>query len=172
MKKNILITGLPKSGKSTLMKNIISKIPNKKGFLTTEIKKDGNRVGFEIVTSEGNKKILAHIDFTSSFKVSKYFVDIKGLDECIEQLFSIESNDFLYIDEIGEMELYSEKFRKLVKMYLDSPNLFFATMSQVYSDNFIESIKRRKDVIVFEITPENRDKIFEKMKTLISSYIK
>ena len=39
--KKILLTGMPRSGKSTLLKKIIENIPNKAGFITDEIKKNG-----------------------------------------------------------------------------------------------------------------------------------
>jgi nucleoside-triphosphatase THEP1 len=51
MRKNILITGMPRSGKSTLLKNIISRIEDKVGFITHEIRKNGERTGFEIETN-------------------------------------------------------------------------------------------------------------------------
>jgi hypothetical protein len=63
----------------------------------------------------------------------------------------------LFLDEIGQMQLFSENFKELVIKYLDSSNTCIATLSKVYSDEFIENIKNRNDVIMIEITGENRE---------------
>ncbi len=99
--------------------------------------------------------------------MSKYFVDVERFDSILPSFFNFNADEFLYIDEIGEMELLSERFKKLTKSYLDSENTFLATMSQVYSDPFIEEIKDRNDVITFEVNPNNRAYILEKVEAII-----
>ncbi len=69
------------------------------------------------------------------------------------------------------MELFSEDFRRLVILYLDSKNSLLATISKVYQDPLIESIKKRNDVILFNLTPENRKEVFEKVKSLVLQHI-
>jgi len=157
MRKNILITGIPKSGKSTLLKKVISNIQNKVGFVTNEILGENGRVGFEMETHLGNKETLAHINFKTPHKVSRYFVDIKNLESLIPEVFVFNENDFLYLDEVGQMELFSEEFKGMVTKFLDSRNTCLITLSAVYSNDFIESIKKRHDIILVEITPENRE---------------
>jgi nucleoside-triphosphatase THEP1 len=49
--KNILITGLPGCGKSTLIERIVRKLERPAiGFFTREIREKGRRVGFSINT--------------------------------------------------------------------------------------------------------------------------
>ena len=172
MRKNILITGMPRSGKSTILKKIIRKIDHKVGFVTNEIRKDGEIIGFEIETNSGEKTMLANVNFKTNFKVSRYFVDIKNLDLIIPKVERFKSNDFLFIDEIGQMELFSEKFKELVEKYLNSPNTCIATLSKVYSDDFIEVIKKRDDIFLIEITEENRHEKKEYFETLLRKIAK
>ena len=172
MKKNILITGMPRSGKSTLLNKIIKKISNKVGFVTNEVCKDGERVGFELVTHNGKKSTLANINIKSKFKVSKYFVNIENLSSIITQVEDFSEDNFLFIDEIGQMELFSNKFKSLVLKYLDSKNVCITTLSKIYSDEFIEKIKNRKDVIIIEITEENRGKKEKNIETLLRKIVK
>lgn len=158
MQKNVLITGMPKSGKSTILRRLVENIPNKVGFVTNEVLGADGRVGFEMETHAGNKAVLAHIDLQTGRKVSKYFVDIDSLESLIPEMSDFDNN-FIYLDEIGEMQLSSNRFKELVLKYLDSPNPCIATLSSVYEDDFIRGIKKRADVTIVEITPENRDDV-------------
>lgn len=156
MRKNILLTGKPKSGKSTLLKKLIANIPNKVGFVTNEILGENGRVGFEIETYTGHKTSLAHVDFETSQKVSKYFVNTQNLESVLPQVSDFKNSDFLYLDEVGQMQLFSEKFKKLVLKYLDSQNTCLATLSYVFEDDFTKKLKKRDDVILVEISVEDR----------------
>lgn len=157
MQKNIFITGEPKSGKSTLLQNLITNIPNKVGFVTNEIRDDNGRIGFEIKTHTGKKTVLAHIDFKTEQKVSKYFVNTEHLESLIPEVSDFGNTNFLYLDEVGEMQLFSNKFKNLVLQYLNSPNTCLAAISYVFHNDFTESIKERDDVILVKISTENRE---------------
>lgn len=161
MKKNILITWLPKSGKTTLLKKILENYERKVWFWTDEIRVDNERVGFEIVTHSRNKKLLAHINHQSATRVGKYGVDMEAISHIIPEIELHTPVDILYIDEIGEMELSSKKFTNLVRQYLDSPNTCIMTLSEVFTDNFTEEIKRRNDIMIIKI---NRDNHLEQEK--------
>ncbi len=168
MQKNILITGKPKSGKSTLLRKLIAEIPNKVGFVTNEVLAKNGRVGFEMEIHTGHKVTLAHIDFKTAHQVSKYFVDIENLESLVPEVSNFDSKNFLYLDEIGQMQLFSEKFKDLTLAYLDSSNTCIATVSYVYEDNFTNDIKKREDVILVELSAESR----EAKKLFVSQLIK
>ncbi len=157
MQKNILITGQPKSGKSTLLEKVIFGIPDKVGFITKEIRANGQRTGFEVQTHLGTKMVLANVDFKTPHRVSKYFVSVENLDSVIPEVSSFSDEDLLYLDEIAQMELFSEKFKELALQYLNSKNTLLATVPQVYEDDFVKEIKNRKDVILIELSEENRE---------------
>jgi len=172
MRKNILITGMPRSGKSTILKEVIITHENKVGFVTNEIRENGERVGFEIETHLGTKSMLADVKSKTNYKVSRYFVHVKNLDEIIPEVTNFSRDDILFLDEIGQMELFSEKFRQLVLRYLDSPNTCIATLSKVFADDFIEKIKNRDDIILIEINQENRGFMKKYIETLIRKIAK
>jgi nucleoside-triphosphatase THEP1 len=157
MKKNILITGVPRSGKSTLLRKLISNVPNKVGLVTNEMLIDRVRVGFETETHLGNKATLAHIDFITPNQVSKYFVNVENLENLIPEVLGFKKNDILYLDEIGQMQLFSEKFKELVLRYLNSENTCTATLSYMFENDFTKDIKERDDVILVKLSPENRN---------------
>ena len=157
MQKNILITGKPRCGKTTLLSTLIAQLPHKVGMVTNEILVDDKRVGFEIEIQDGQRAILAHIDSPTSHKVARYFVQTENVDEILPSISQFTANDLLYLDEIGEMELGSEAFKSLVLAYLNSDNTCIATLSSIYEDEFTKAIQERDDVILIEIDSDARD---------------
>lgn len=163
----LLVTGEPHTGKSTLLKKLISNIPNKVGFVTLEIPDPDNpgmRLGFKLIDHNGREAILAHINIESNIKVSRYGVDIKTLDEFINPLFYFQTDQLLYIDEIGQMELYSEKFKLLVEKYVTATNSFIGTITKNYQDELTEELKGNKMINIEEVTINNRDSLFTQLK--------
>lgn len=168
MRKNILISGKPRSGKSTLLKNVLVGIPQKVGLMTDEILVEDKRVGFEMETSNGQKETLAHVDFESPNKVARYFVKNENLDALIPSILEFGEDDALYIDEIGEMQLLSPRFRDLVLTYFSAPNSCIATISSIFDDAFTKALKDRDDVILVEISVENRSE----MERFVSQFLR
>ncbi|MBA7574028.1 hypothetical protein ES708_15830 [subsurface metagenome] len=57
---NVLLTGRPGIGKTTLIKKVIDMTSlSKGGFYTEEIREAGQRVGFSLTTLDGRKSMLA-----------------------------------------------------------------------------------------------------------------
>jgi nucleoside-triphosphatase len=56
------------------------------------------------------------------------------------------------------MECYSEKFKKLLEEILDSEKWILATIA-LKGSGIIEEIKRRHDIVLFEITKSNRNSL-------------
>ena len=164
-RKNLLITGLPGVGKTTLMKRISEALMdlNPVGFYTEEIREEGIRKGFELVSFSGRRAILSHTDIRSPYRVGKYKVDVKGFENFLDSIPYLSANTHLImIDEIGKMECLSDQFKKLMKELLDSEKRVIATIVFGGSE-FIEEIKKRKDTTLFEITQSNRDSILSDM---------
>src|SRR5438552_2721823 len=129
MQKNIIIIGEPKSGKSTLLANIIKDVSNKVGIVTKEIRKDDARVGFEIESHAEHKTVLAHTESETKYKISKYFVNVENLESILPEISNYKKEDILYLDEIGQMQLFSKEFKKLTLQFLDATNTCIATLT-------------------------------------------
>ena len=158
-RKNILITGLPGVGKTTLIKNIGGALKGLRpvGFYTAEIREGGIRKGFELISLDGRKGVLSHTTIQSPHRVGKYKVDVKGFEAFFGSIpFLNPSTRMIVIDEIGKMECYSDPFTNLLKEIFDSEKWVIATIA-LKGSGMIEEIKKRKDVKLFEITQRNRD---------------
>jgi nucleoside-triphosphatase len=169
MTKNILITGIPGIGKTTLIKELAENLKslNPAGFYTEEIREGGSRLGFGLASFDGHESILSHVKISSRFRVGKYRVDIAGFESFLEQIdFFDPKVGLVIIDEIGKMECFSDRFKKLILDLLDSEKGVIATIA-MKGGGMIEKVKRRPDVKIFEITRDSRDRL----ASLIAAHI-
>ncbi|MFB0521256.1 MAG: NTPase [Desulfatiglandales bacterium] len=157
-KRNILITGPPRCGKSTLIEKVVSGIERPvTGFFTREIKEEGRRVGFSINTLDGREGILAHQNIGGQFSVGKYRVNLEDIEAiAVPSMIPARKEEIVVIDEIGKMECFSPLFRETLIRVLNLPNWIIGSIAQK-GDLFIQRIKKRGDVMVIEITPQNRN---------------
>ncbi len=157
----LLLTGVPGSGKTTIVRKVAAALSGRRirGFVTGEIRQAGRRVGFELSTFTGHKKLLAHVDFDSSHRVGRYGVDVARLDEIAEEALALDdATDVYLVDEIGRMECLSPKFRAAMRRLLDSGQPLVATVA-FRGSGFIAEVKVRVDVELWEVTKENRDEM-------------
>jgi len=63
------------------------------------------------------------------------------------------------IDEIAPMELHSKKFQKAVKESLNCEKPLLAVIHRRSSHPLILSVKNREDILIFEVTSENRNSL-------------
>ena len=160
-----LITGKPGVGKTTLIRKIVERMQSAKmtGFYTTEIRSKGSRVGFDLWGMDGKHRTLAHVDIQSQDRLGKYKVNTRGFEEFLETLDLLNSDvQLIVIDEIGKMELFSNRFRSLVRDVLNSDKQLLATIA-LEGEGLIREIKQRSDVHLFEVTQANRDSLPEAM---------
>jgi nucleoside-triphosphatase len=165
IKKNILLTGLPGVGKTTLIRRLSEELKNlhPAGFYTKEIREKGVRKGFELISLDGKKGLLSHVEIKSPYRVGKYRVDVKGFEGFLDSIaFFAPETKLIIIDEIGKMECLSPEFKRLIKEILDSEKIVIATIA-FKGSGLIEEIKKRNDVRLFEITEKNRDSLLSEI---------
>lgn len=156
-----LLTGSPGVGKTTLIKEVLTRV-NKRagGFYTQEIRSGGIREGFKIITLDGKEAVLAHVALTTPYRVGKYGVDLNNLENVAVAAIhkAIEQSDLIVIDEIGKMELFSPLFKEAVLKAINSSKKVLGTI-MLKPDPFADAIKRHPAVNVIVLTRDNRDKV-------------
>lgn len=159
MGRVVLLTGQPRVGKTTIIKQIVAALDDAcGGFYTEEIRERGQRVGFKLVTTNGREGTLAHIRLEDAPHVGKYGINLRDLQAvgvtAIRQ--AIASKEVVVIDEIGKMEMLSESFRDAVMEALASGRDIVGTI-MLHSHPWSDAIKNNPQVTVIEVCGANRD---------------
>ncbi len=164
----LLITGSPAVGKTTVLMKTVNVLKQRGyrvgGMISREVREGGTRVGFEILDLNNQKRgWLAHVNKKSGPRVGKYRVNLADLDDIGAGaiIYAVENCDVVAIDEVGPMELFSEKFRDAVRRALESPKLVMAVVHWKAQDRLINDAKKTKDAEIITVTPENRERLSE-----------
>jgi len=141
MPNNFFITGLPKSGKTTLLKKLVDDLKLRKlavgGFLSPDEKVHGTRTGFRVMDiCTGKKARLAAIDIDGP-RVSKYHVDLRSFESFLSGCMKeFERFDVLVVDEIGRMEMKSTLFQDSLEEVLESHIPLIASLHRDYIEDY------------------------------------
>lgn len=161
MGKTLLLTGHPRSGKTTIIKKVAASLGERaSGFYTEEISGPGGRKGFTLVTLDGKRAVLAHKDFDGPQypKVGRYGVDLKVIERiAIPALQEAASaGKIVIVDEIGKMELLDTRFQQVVLQIILGPARVVGTIL-VKPDPRADLFKALGQVTLWEVNDLTRD---------------
>jgi nucleoside-triphosphatase len=169
-KRVLLLTGNPGVGKTTVLIKTVEALKAEGisvgGMISREAREGNVRVGFEIIDLTNNKHgWLAHINQRAGPQVGKYHVNLEDLDNvgATAIVEAVEKCDVIAIDEIGPMELFSQKFKQAVKQALESRKVVLAVVHAKARDPLINEAKQREDSEIFTVTLADRDKLVEEI---------
>jgi nucleoside-triphosphatase len=145
----ILITGNPGSGKSTLMARLIEDVHARRlaGLSTPELRRAGTRVGFKIIDlTTGEEELLASTSGKGP-AVGKYHVNLAAIEKTVRRVeASLDASDFIFLDEIGKMELLSKSFEELVERVFSLAQPVIAVVHR----NFVSRYKNKGRLFVLK----------------------
>jgi nucleoside-triphosphatase len=154
----LLLTGPPQCGKTTVVRRVAERFPGRAaGFYTREVRECGRRVGFEIITLDGEAAWLSHVDFPGPNRVGKYGVDLEGLHRLgLASLELAPGIDLIVVDEVGKMECLSLRFVAAMERLWAAPVPLLVTVAEK-GGGYIARIKGNPGARLITVTPANRD---------------
>ncbi|RLF14980.1 MAG: nucleotide kinase [Thermoprotei archaeon] len=174
------ITGLPGVGKTDTLIKIVKDLEDSGyrvgGMVTEAIVENNTRVGFYVVDWQTKeRRVFAHVNLDTGERVGKYGVDLKALEEvgipAIERAITDENTDIIIIDEVGKMEMLSERFCKVVIDALDSDKPILLTLHKKSRSPLLQDIRRRDDIRILEVTPVNRNLLPYKIEKIMKEQL-
>ncbi len=158
------ITGLPGSGKTYALLRVIEMLKEEElligGMIDEPIEDERRKTGFTVRNLlTGEKQVFASTGIESKVMVGKIGVDLAKLEEVGVPAIkdAIQQCDIIVIDEVGKMEVESEKFVEAVKESLDADKPMIITLHKKSRNPLLQDIRRRDDVRILEVTPTNRN---------------
>src|SRR3989304_1322139 len=175
-KRVLLLTGTPGIGKTTVLMKTVNALKERGytvgGMISREVSEGNTRVGFQILDiSSSRRGRLAHVNQKNGPQVGRYRVNIEDLNTVGAQAIidAVEKCDVIAIDEIGPMELFSERFKEAVRKALESRKLVIAVVHWKAKDALLSEAKSRQNAETTTGTWEKRKK---QKKTIAEEAVK
>ena len=161
MAPRIAVTGPPDVGKSTVVHKVIELLKSHVavgGILTRDKRLKGKRIGFEIMDlASGTTGQLADL-WGNGPRVGHYRVNLHDLDNIgAHALENALTSELIIVDEVGPMELQSDKFIQAVEKVIASEKPILAVVKLGYNHPLAQNIRRIFKLIT--VTKENRDSL-------------
>ncbi|NLP37262.1 MAG: methyltransferase domain-containing protein [Firmicutes bacterium] len=165
MRSNIFVTGDLHVGKSTLIQRVLNNLPLVKilGFKTSRYFQNKKLAGFYLedfsrLHREEQKAFIGRCvndNYWVSIPETFDTLGVEILQNCLR-----EQPDLIVMDELGFFENDAKIFQKQVFDILASSIPVIGVLKKKQTP-FLDQIRKRKDVKVFEVTRENRDRMYE-----------
>lgn len=141
MPNNFFITGMPQSGKTTLLRDLaialLKKGVNVGGFISPVEKKYGVRESFFVEDIETRKTAPLAIVGGNGPLVGKYNVDVKSFESIVmRSLNNAAKYDVIIVDEIGHMEMKSTAFQDALADLMVSNTPVIASIQGSYVNTY------------------------------------
>ncbi len=166
MPKNIVLTGPPQVGKTTVLQRVGDQLEEighaVGGVYCPECQVNGERIGIDLVDAmSGDFRTLAHINRETGPKVGEYRVDVAAVDEMYQAAFErgLDKADCIILDEIAPMQLESSTFPEAVRSVLDDSIPVLASIAAAPTEGVIGEIKRRDDCELIRMSEAQRDRL-------------
>ena len=174
----ILLTGLPGTGKTTMVKRIHEQYSRSGvrvgGIITSEVRGASGRIGFKLLDlSNGREGWLARKDSGVGPRVGLYRVVTEDLETIGVAALNRAVDgpaDLVLVDEVGPMEMTSPSFREAVSRVLKSIKTILATVK--YGSHYGEIEEIRDGSVQLEITKTNREEIYNRLVRQIDEWIR
>jgi len=170
MTTNYLVTGAPRSGKTTVVERTLERLAGSGvragGVFSPELRVDGERIGFELVdVATDQRSLLAHVDRRDGPKVGSYRVNVDAVDELAGEALARarRERELVVVDEIASMQLHSDVFVAELERALDAAVPVLGAVQSSSEFTFVDELTARPDTRLYRVTPETRDELPDRL---------
>ena len=158
--KNLFLSGLRQTGKSTIIRKIISDLPQIVigGYQTLPFFETNGKIAgyhmYSLLTHEN--QMIARRDYSDQSHGFTIFADV--FDQFGVDLLkaSIQKASLIILDEIGTMESGAIRFQETIIECLELPRVVLGVIKQKDSI-FLNRLRARNDLKVIELNTSNRE---------------
>jgi nucleoside-triphosphatase len=143
-------------------------------MISREAREGSVRVGFEIIDLTNNRRgWLAHVNQKIGPQIGKYRVNLEDLERigATAIMEATGKNAVVVVDEIGPMELFSQRFKQAVRQALNSEKPVLAVIHGKAQDPLISYAKQRNDAMLFTVNLANREVLPETLSKQTATYL-
>jgi nucleoside-triphosphatase len=127
------------------------------GFFTEEVRVDGKRQGFRGVSFDSRVFPLAGRRIAGPLRIGGYGVDLSGLETIgLAALAPAPGTRLVIVDEVGKMELLSERFRQRIEALLDADVAVLGTIA-LHGVGVVKRLRHDPRITLLRLRPEARD---------------
>lgn len=178
MGRTLFLTGRPGIGKTTVIQAAAELLGGQAGgFYTEEIREQGKRQGFRLVTLDGQEALMAHVKLRGGGRprVSRYGVDVEAVERVGVAALrrAMAAGQIVVVDEIGKMELFCESFKDAVLQAVKGPYTGIATVmakpnpigavAPTGHRHWVDDLEALPNVAVWEVTMGNRNELAKRI---------
>ena len=169
-----IITGKIRSGKTTLLQQIVNRIGSNKvtGIVSPSEDKEGDVVGYDAVILPQGKRVRIVSRRGTGEKVGRFVMLDKGKKEVARILSRARKTPELFVfDEFGPLELKGKGLRSVFDKFLKKGEMGVVVVRKSLLPDFINVIWGRKPYKVFEVgSGSEKEIINEVVKALERRY--
>jgi nucleoside-triphosphatase len=166
----LFVTGDPACGKTTLIRTVVERLAGSvtmTGFYTEEIRERGRRRGFRGTTLDGRSFVLADRASPSDLRVGPYGVEVTQLETIgLPALEPRPETGLVVLDEVGKMELLSERFRSRVEALLAGDTPLLGTVAS-HGVGFVKRLRRDPRITLLRMRREAREAMLGEVLRLL-----
>jgi nucleoside-triphosphatase len=159
----IVITGAPRVGKTTIVRDVAQKLSERGvrvgGIISREVRTNNVRTGFEFIDLTTNdREILASVTANGP-RVGKYFVNLSGCQFAANRLINaLINSEVIVCDEIGPMELKSKEFINAARNLITTNKNVIVVVHQKLEHPLVNQF-REKSRSLISINLANRNEV-------------
>lgn len=160
----MVLTGKPGIGKTTVIIKIVNLLRGWNvsigGFISKEVRDKGVRVGFEVIDLMSKRRgWLARVGIEGKLRLGRYTICLEDFEEvgvsALDDALNRQDVELVVVDEVGPMEMYSERFKSLVKILFGGVKPFVVTLHR----RLVGGPFTPDNMELIEVTLENRNYI-------------